>query len=866
MGATGRSGDAEGRGGSVGDRTLFPELDRDGEGTEQYASVIVDMRVRSQGTDGPGRAFTYLVPARLAAKVEAGSYVLVPFGKQRLPGYVTGFTTERPSARLREIICTLLDRPVFGAAEAALAKWLAERYMCSEADALRLLLPPGRSRKVRREVEATAEGMGAYESGALDRAPRQKQVMECLLEGTREFEGLWRTLAVSERKLKRGSVSSAVESLEQSGYVSQRRELQRPAVSTVRRQVAFLGEAEEGWDKTLASLAAKAPRQVETIEDLMAADGEGVAVADLNRSAVSALEKKGLVVVAEETVRRAPAMDGWEGASAEFLNLTADQREIYDGIAEASKRHEFREVLIHGVTGSGKTEIYLHCISKTLEAGRTAIVLVPEISLTPQMVGRFEARFGKLLALQHSALSVGERFDEWQRTAAGEARIVVGARSAVFAPLRDLGMIIVDEEYDPAYKQDSTPRYSAVDVARFRAQSAGAVLVLGSATPSIECYYAAWTSDDVELCELRERIEERPMPLVKVIDMRAEVKTGVGATFSAELLEKLETRLAKGEQSMLFLNRRGFSTFLICPACGYSPQCPSCSVSLTHHHGEQVLKCHHCDYRMEVPEKCPECGDDGIHFLGLGTEKVADQVQRIFPNARVLRMDRDTVSTKGAYGAILGQFGRGDADILVGTQMIASGHDFPNLTLVGVLNADTGLHRPDFRAAERTFQLLTQVSGRPGRAEKPGEVLVQTYNADHYAIVAAARHAYREFYATELESRRQNLYPPFTALVRLIITADEQKAGMETARLVAGALEEVGVCRREGGEASADEMHYVGPAECALRKLRGRYRFSILLKGPESGELTAAVRRLEAKVRLPDKVGLSIDVDPLNMM
>ena len=661
-------------------------------------------------------------------------------------------------------------------------------------------------------------------------------------------------------------MSSAVESLEQSGYVSQRRELQRPAVSTVRRQVAFLGEAEEGWEETLERLAAKAPRQVEIIEELMAAEGEGVAVAELNRSAVSALEKKGLVVVAEETVRRAPAMDGWEGASAEFLKLTPDQREIYEGIAEAIDRHEFREVLIHGVTGSGKTEIYLHCISRTLEEGRSAIVLVPEISLTPQMVGRFEARFGKLLALQHSALGVGERFDEWQRAAAGEARIVVGARSAVFAPLLDLGMIVVDEEYDTAYKQDSTPRYNAVDVARFRAEAAGAVLALGSATPSIESYYAAWTSDGMELCELRERIEARPMPEVKVIDMRTEVKTGVGATFSGELLEKLEARLANGEQSMLFLNRRGFSTFLICPACGHTPQCPSCSVSLTHHHGEKVLKCHHCDYRMEVPEKCPECGDEDVHFLGLGTEKVADQVQRVFPNARVLRMDRDTVSAKGAYGAILRRFARGEADILVGTQMIASGHDFPNLTLVGVLNADTGLHRPDFRAAERTFQLLTQVAGRPGRAEKPGEVLVQTYNVDHYAIVAAARHAYREFYATELESRRQNLYPPFTALVRLIISADEQTEGMKTATELAAVLEEVGVCAREGGEASGDEMHYVGPAECALRKLRGRYRFSILLKGPDSGELRAAIGRLEARVKLPDGVGLSVDVDPLNMM
>jgi len=491
---------------------------------------------------------------------------------------------------------------------------------------------------------------------------------------------------------------------------------------------------------------------------------------------------------------------------------------------------------------------------------------VPEISLTPQMVGRFKARFGDRLALQHSALGIGERFDEWQRAACGEASIVIGARSAVFAPLRNLGVIIVDEEYDPAYKQDSSPRYNAVEVARQRAKAAGAVLVLGSATPSIECYYAARVGADVELMELPQRIDDRPMPEVKIIDLRGEVKTGTGTTFSQELLDALQVRLSAGEQSMLFLNRRGYSTFLICRACGYTPRCPDCAVSLTHHYGEQSLKCHHCDYHMPVVEKCPECGAADVTFLGLGTERVADQVERALPAARVLRMDRDTTTTKGAYGSILGKFARGEADILVGTQMIATGHDFPNLTLVGVLNADTGLHRPDFRAAERTFQLLTQVAGRPGRAEKPGQVLVQTYNADHYAIRAAASHDYEAFYATELEWRRQELYPPFVSLVRLVISGPDQQEGWAAAQQVAVALQEQGVYHRMGGEGKIEEMHFAGPAECPLRKLRGRYRSGILLKGPDSKELASAVGKAAATVKLPDAVTMIVDVNPLDMM
>lgn len=815
---------------------------------------------------GLGRAFTYAVPDRLAERVQVGSYVLVPFGAQRLPGYVVGFTSEAPPARLREIISLLLDEPVFGPAEADLVDWIASGYLCSAAEALRLLLPPGGGRKVSREVGLTDLGRSAYEQGHLDRAPRQKQVASVLLEGPLEFDRLYRLLVSSEKGLKRATVSAAADSLEQAGRVRQRRRLQRPAAAPVQRQVARLAEPEGSWEDVLEELGGKAPAQAEALQELMAADDEPVPVAELNRSAITGLQKKGLVVVEMQKVRRAPPDEHWEGAEADFLQLTPDQKLIHDDISSAIERRQFRQVLIHGVTGSGKTEVYLHCISRALGQGRTAVVLVPEIALTPQMVGRFRARFGDRLALLHSALGTGERFDEWQRIAAGDAQIVIGARSAIFAPVRDLGVVIVDEEYDPAYKQDNSPRYHAVEVAEHRARAAGAVLVMGSATPSMERYYAARTVGRIELMELPQRIDDRPMPQVKIIDLRGEVRLATGVTFSEELMAGLEARLKAGEQSMLFLNRRGFSTFLICRECGHTPRCPDCAVSLTHHWGEATLKCHHCDYRLPVPDKCSECGALDVGFLGLGTERVADQVQRAFPHAAVLRMDRDTTTTRGAYGAILGKFARQEADILVGTQMIASGHDFPNLTLVGVLNADTGLHRPDFRAAERTFQLLTQVSGRPGRAQKPGEVLVQTYNADHYAVQTAAFHDYGAFFATELEYRRRGLYPPFVELVRMVVSCDEQKVGWDAAEQVAVALRRQGVYHRLAGEGGLDEMHFLGPAECPLRKLRGRWRFSLLLKGPDTEELAQAVGRLTAETKLPDGVGLSVDVDPLNMM
>ncbi len=822
-----------------------------------YAQVVVDQ---------PGRAldqpFTYLVPDHLAGRLQVGSYVLVPFGRRRLPGFVVGWTDEAPDARLKAIHGLLVDEPLFDARRAELARWLSATCLSSLRDALRCLLPPGAGRATQTLVELTEGGRAPGVAASLSRAPRQRQVFEALLdaEGPLELDELAARLERSDATAKASAVRSAVESLRERGLVSIERRLRRPQVRELRQQVARLTEREEGWDEVLAELRGRAPRQAEVIEALLEADADGIPVADLSRGAVGALAEKGLIKVAEEAQERRPDAMGLGGESAEFLPLNSEQQRAFELAEHALDAGTYRGLLLHGVTGSGKTEVYLHCIDAALRRGRGAIVLVPEIALTPQMVGRFRARFGDRLALLHSALGQGERFDEWHRILRGEADLVVGARSAIFAPVENLGVIVVDEENERAYKQDSPPRYHAIEVARHRARQHNAVLILGGATPSVETYYASQGDEaDLSLVRLPQRIDNRPLPEVEIIDLRGETLMGKGGTFSQRLLDALADCLGRGEQAMLFLNRRGFSTFVMCRKCGYTLRCPDCAVALIYHHATRDMRCHHCDHARPVPDECDECGSDDIGFHGLGTERVADQVEREFAEARVLRMDRDTTARKGAYAAILRRFARGEANVLIGTQMIAKGHDFPDVTLVGVLNADVGLNRPDFRAAEQTFQLLTQVAGRAGRADKPGTVLVQTYNPEHQAIVAASHHDYAQFYEYELANRRRNLYPPFTRLVNLTVTDEEKARAFELSQQLARNLQRVGFQKKRG------RQQYVGPAPAPLHKLRGRYRYHLLLKGPSVEDLrTMVLAALDGLERAAASV--TVDVDPLDMM
>ncbi|WP_374712513.1 primosomal protein N' [Symbiobacterium terraclitae] len=613
-------------------------------------------------------------------------------------------------------------------------------------------------------------------------------------------------------------------------------------------------------------LGRRAPRQAELLTYMARVGGEAEraqVLADLGESIAGpikvALEKGWLV--AGRVARRRDPFAGEQVIPTPPPVLTPEQQQALDSIRqELIAPPGFRQpVLIHGVTGSGKTELYLRAIAMVREMGRNAICLVPEISLTPQMIQRFRARFGGEVAVLHSALSAGEKFDEWQRIRRGEVSIVVGARSAVFAPFENVGLIIIDEEHEQSYKQESPPpAYHAREVAAERARLEGALLVLGSATPALESFHLARTGV-YRLVSLDHRVDDRPMPRVTLVDMREELRAGNRSIFSRALVEALDQTLAAREQAILFLNRRGYNTFILCRTCGEAIQCVSCAVAMTYHLGDDHLACHYCDHTAPVPTVCPKCGSKAIRHLGAGTERVEEELRRLYPGARVARMDVDTTRRKGSHAAILKRFASREVDVLVGTQMITKGLDFPDVTLVGVVLADTSLNLPDFRAAERTFQLVTQVAGRAGRGERPGRVIVQTYQPDHASLLAAAEHDYHRFFAEEVKFREQLDYPPFAHMIHLVLSGEEEAAVIETARAVHQMLVSGGFSGQ-----------ILGPAPAPLAKLRGRYRHHLVLKGTDIGTMTAEVRAAFAAGRgtwrKSRSVTLSVDVDPMSIL
>ena len=513
--------------------------------------------------------------------------------------------------------------------------------------------------------------------------------------------------------------------------------------------------------------------------------------------------------------------------------------------------------LLHGVTGSGKTEVYLSAIEAALAEGRSALLLVPEIALTPAVAGQFFARFGDRVAILHSAFTDVERSEQWRRIRGGAGSVVVGTRSGVFAPVRNLGLIIVDEEHDGSYKQEETPRYHGRDVAVVRAQAAGATVVLGSATPSLESRYNA-ERGKYTLLELPGRIEERPMAQVELIDMRQEfLETRKQNTFSRKLVEAITARVENGEQTLVLLNRRGFSSYVACRACGERVQCINCSLTLTYHKRDRRLLCHYCGYAEKVPSICPKCQSEHIYFLGVGSERVEEELHRDFPTARIARLDRDTVTGKRQYETILQAFRERSFDLLVGTQMIAKGHDIPNVTLVGVVSADIGLGMPDFRAAERTFQLLTQVAGRAGRGNLPGIVLIQTINPDHYAVRMAAAQDYQAFYEKELNFRRMMHYPPFSAMANILVRSEKKEVAMRMSSELGHFL-----------TPAPEGLKVMGPAEAPVPRLKAEYRYQFLIKAAGRKPLNEFLRRVQAYA-LEHKWGataLVIDVDPLSLM
>lgn len=609
------------------------------------------------------------------------------------------------------------------------------------------------------------------------------------------------------------------------------------------------------------ALARRAPKQAAIIQVLLENEAplpsaELLRRAQAPRSALHAVVQKGIVIEEEQTARRDP----FHGRPAPHARrphaLTEDQQRALSRIREALRGGEPRRVLLQGVTGSGKTEVYLQAMAEALAQGRGAILLVPEIALTPQTVAYFRAHFRERIAVLHSRLSLGERYDQWWRIFEGELPVVIGARSAVFAPVKKLGLIILDEEHETSYKQEESPRYHARDVAWARAQREGAVLIMGSATPAVEVRWAAEAGEALWL-SLPRRVHRRPLPRVETVDLRGELLAGNRSMFSRTLSEKLEAALDRGEQAVLFMNRRGMASFLLCRECGYVPRCTQCEVSLTLH-DPGILRCHYCDAAHRLPEACPQCGGPYLRPFGGGTQRIEQEVKRLFPKARPVRMDVDTTARKGAHERIVEAFAAGRFNVLVGTQMVAKGLHFPGVTLVGVVSADTALNLPDFRAAERTFQLLSQVAGRAGRGERAGEVVIQTYAPDHYAIRAAAAHDYEGFYRAELAYRRRTGYPPFSTLVRLVWSGEGEEEVVRAAQAAGAAA--AGDLRSLGVEA-------LGPSPAPLSRLQGRYRWHLILKGEGEPAIEAARRIKEAHEATGSSgVRLTVDVDPVGML
>ena len=838
-----------------------------------YADIIVQIDVA-----GLPQPLTYAVPPTLPLAI--GAAVVVPFGAQSAVGYVIALKDECPpemAAKIKPVAARIENASGFDAGMLALARWVAEQTLCDLRDALRLIVPDVMSSQIKTTL-TLAEDWEMLLAGS--RAASQKDMAAALaaLGGSSEPTKLAKALGLAKP-------GPALAELRKKGIITEERSVKLPpARRKMVRLLRLAVDADVAGEEAARLERAGAARQARLLRALVTAEEEGkaakmpssgLAVGASAAAAAKALGEKGLAQYAEVPSRRDP-FQFFGFVAGDAPPLTDAQARATAEIGHHLQARDGQTLLLHGVTGSGKTEVYLDAVARTLALGRNALILLPEIGLTAQVLDLFKARFGAdEVAVLHSALSLGERHDEWRRIQSGEARVVVGARSAVFAPVPHLGLIVLDEEHDGSYKQDSNPRYHARDAAQFRAAQTGATVILGSATPSLESFYQA-KAGKYGLISLSERIDSRPLPPVAVVDLREEmkavpapaVKTSEGkqerpeppprSVFGAELAAALGCCLERREQAILFLNRRGFASFLLCRDCGFTFHCPNCDVSLTYHHAGRYLQCHHCDFRRHIPEVCPTCGGLRLRPFGVGTEKVEDAVRRLLPQARTLRMDRDTMSRKGAHAETLRAFKRGEADILIGTQMVAKGLDFPNVTLVGVVSADTALNIPDFRAPERAFQLLTQVAGRAGRGKIPGQVIVQTFSPEHESVLFAAGHDYLGFYAQAIGERQELGYPPFAHMANLIFTDESEDEARKRGYRMANVLR---------AHLGADpNVKLLGPVACPLSRLRGRYRWHLALRAPAKETLLALLRTALAETTAAERLGLALDMDPLSML
>lgn len=789
------------------------------------AKVIVDVPASTIN-----QTFDYQIPTHLQSIVQPGMRVIIPFGPRKITGFVIKRTSESSFGKLKEIIDVLDLTPVLTKELLILGKWLADELLSLYIATYHAMLPQVLKAKYEKEIvkltddilppelETLFQQRSRIKFDEIDQSRKQMSLLKKHLESM-DLEIQYIVKNQAKKKYKTYVIPPSLEELQ---------EAKKALSSHAHKQAAIIdffiehdGPVEErlllkelkttkGTLKTLYEKFSFSPEQVEVYRD--------------------PYERKFV--------------------KTEKLSLTNEQKMAMQPIQEALQKDESETFLLHGVTGSGKTEIYLQAIEQVIQQGKEAIVLVPEISLTPMMVERFKGRFGSEVAVLHSALSIGEKYDEWRKVLRKEVSVVVGARSAIFAPFENLGIIIIDEEHETTYKQEESPRYHARDVAIKRAQYNHCPVILGSATPTLESFARA-KKGVYQLLTLSKRTNDKALPEVSVVDMREELHGGNRSMFSIQLIDDIKDCMERGEQIVLLLNRRGYSTFALCRDCGHVEECPNCDISLTYHKRNQMLKCHYCSHEQPIPKVCPKCDSNLIRFFGTGTERVEESLTSLIPEARIIRMDVDTTSRKGAHEKLLSQFQNQEADILLGTQMIAKGLDFENVTLVGVLAADSMLHLPDFRSSEKTFQLLTQVSGRAGRHELPGNVIIQTYTPEHYSIQLASKYDFTSFYQHEMSMRHTFLYPPYVFLVLLTISDENEQTVIRTAQQIHQGL----MKQLEQG------TMILGPVPSPITRVKNRYRYQLILKYRYHPHLQRIIANEIDQFQKEMRQGLQIIVD-----
>ncbi len=809
--------------------------------TDAYIDVAVALPVSGM--------FTYGVPVSMSGRIAIGKRVLVPFGQRRVTGYVVSAGTDSEQAETKHILDVLDDEPLFPAAMVPLFRWMSDYYIYPVGEVIKNALPGGLAIYDVGFVSITPAGERALEAGLA--GPLETKILQHLANGTCRFKEL-------QKKLNVATSLAVFGKMEKAGLISRKRKLGRGRTGAKTERYVSLRKP--------CPADSRLSPQRKTIIDILS-QAEKMSAKELIRQYPSAahlirpMEKDGYLRIFRQRVYRDPFGDAIEPDLNKML--TDEQKAVVASIT-ASLGKGFSSYLLAGVTGSGKTEVYLQLASQAIEQGLSVLVLVPEIALISQIERQFRARFGDCVAVIHSGLSSGERYDQWSRILAGEVTVAVGARSAVFAPFENLGLIVVDEEHDTSYKQESGPRYNARDLAVVRAKDHGCVVLLGSATPSLESYHNVQTGKYTEV-SLEKRVESLPLPEISVVDLEQNREArGIRRFITPALHQAMTETLQKKEQILLFLNRRGFAGFPVCTTCGKSLHCKNCEISMTFHKEADTYKCHYCGFTRPSTSCCHTCGSENIRLLGLGTEKIEHAVKTLFPTARTARMDRDTITRRGALLQLLKGIRNYEFDVIVGTQMVAKGHDFPKITLVGIICADLSLSFPDFRAGERTFQLLAQVAGRAGRGGAPGSVILQTYNPGHFSILAAEKQNFKAFYKQEIEYRKALDYPPFTRMVQLQIAGGDESKTRETALRLGKS------CRalRSNVGTYKKSVAVLGPIVAPLAKIAGQHRWQILLKG-QAGPLHGFMNRLrqaERQLFNQRRIRIAIDVDPFFMM